>query len=102
MLPFEHTWLPFIYLYSLGGLLFLIGIWIIFRAKSIDLRRSHHRRWLFILIFGYIWYFSIHALLNLAALDVIRPVVVLYGLAVEFILFFVGIRLLRTKRMREA
>ncbi|NQV36885.1 MAG: hypothetical protein HQ509_02640 [Candidatus Marinimicrobia bacterium] len=96
MLPFEHTWLPFIYLYSLGGILFSIGIWIIFRAKSIDLKRSHHRRWLFILFFGFVWYFSIHGLVNLAALDVIRPFYILVGLFIEFIIFIVVVKLMKS------
>ncbi len=99
MLPFSHTWLPFVYLYGLGGILFLIGIWVVFRAKSIDLKRSHHRRWLFILVFGFIWYFSIHGLMNLAALDVIRPMFVAIGLAIELVAFLIGIRIMRKSQV---
>ncbi len=73
MLPFEHAWLPFIYLYGLGGILFLLGILITRRANALDLSRPKHRMWMVILVFGYIWYFSIHGLLNLAAMDYIQP-----------------------------
>jgi len=73
MLPFQHTWLPFIYLYGLGGILFLLGIIITRRAGALDLSKPKHRMWMVILIFGFFWYFSIHGLLNLAALDIIHP-----------------------------
>ncbi len=97
MLPFEHTWLPFVYLYILGGILFSIGIWVVFRSKSIDLTRPHHKRWLFILIFGMIWYMSMHALLNLAALDYIQPFMILVVLFIELVAFLFGIRLMHAR-----
>lgn len=68
MLPFTHTWLPFIYLYSLGGILFLIGVIITYRMGSLDLKRKHHRKWFGLLFFGFLYYMALHSFLNLAAL----------------------------------
>lgn len=69
MLPFSHTWLPFIYLYTAGGLLLAAGIVITLKTGALRLDRKHHQRWLGLLIFGYFWYFAMHGLLNLVALN---------------------------------
>ena len=65
---FSHSWLPFIYLYGLGGLLFISGILITIRSGSRNLDGISHWRWFWTLIFGLVWYMSIHASLTLAAL----------------------------------
>jgi hypothetical protein len=64
-LPFDRTWLPYIYLYGVGGILFLVGIIIILRYKAINLKFRRHRKWMFVLISGFIWYALIHAVLIL-------------------------------------
>lgn len=101
MLPFTHSWLPFLYLYGLGGLLFLAGIIITLRSGSLNLKWPQHKKWLVILIFGFIWYFAIHGLLNLAALDIIRPIMVLIWLAVLVIALAVVMFILNSKFGRE-
>ena len=58
---FSHSWLPFIYLYGLGGLLFLSGI-------IINLKNHVHKQWLWVLVFGFIWYMMMHGVLTLVAL----------------------------------
>ena len=65
---FSHSWLPFMYLYGLGGLLFISGIFITIRSGSLNLDSISHWRWFWTLIFGLVWYMSIHASLTLAAL----------------------------------
>jgi len=70
-MSFSHAWLPYIYLYAVGGALFTIGIIITIKSGSLDLKRAHHRVWLIILIFGLIWFMVMHALWNLAALEIL-------------------------------
>jgi len=69
---FSHSWLPFMYLYGLGGILFISGILITIRSGSLDLSSISHWRWLWTLIFGLVWYMSIHASLILAALGFVN------------------------------
>ena len=70
-MPFSHAWLPYIYLYGVGGLLFSIGLIVTIKSGSIELKRQHHKNWLLILIFGFIWFMIMHALWNLAALEIL-------------------------------
>ncbi len=65
---FSHSWLPYIYLYGLGGLLFIAGIFITIRSGSLNPEKISHWRWFWTLIFGFVWYMSLHASLILAAL----------------------------------
>ena len=67
-LPFDRTWLPYIYLYGAGGILFLIGIFIILRNNAINLKFHKHRKWMFILFGGFVWYALIHAIFILLGL----------------------------------
>ncbi len=67
-LTFYHTWLPFIYLYGVGGIAFLIGMYLITRTRAISLDKIHHKKWLFVLIFGFIYYASIHGAFIMMAL----------------------------------
>jgi len=68
MPSFSNTWLPFIYLYAVGGIFFFTGMIIIRKAKGIDMRLKRDRKWWRILLFGYFYFMLIHALLILAAL----------------------------------
>jgi hypothetical protein len=70
-MPFSHAWLPYIYLYGVGGLLFGSGLLITIKSGSLDLKRPGHKNWLVILIFGFIWFMVMHALWNLAALEIL-------------------------------
>ncbi|MBT4715785.1 MAG: hypothetical protein HOB84_13535 [Candidatus Marinimicrobia bacterium] len=86
---FSHSWLPFIYLYGLGGILFIAGIIITMKAGSFDLKRPKHKKWMWILIFGFVWYFTMHALMTWAALGTISPYTVLYTLLAMVAVFIV-------------
>ncbi|MBS4033207.1 MAG: hypothetical protein KGZ85_01965 [Ignavibacterium sp.] len=68
MPPFEQTWLPYIYLYGVGGLFFIIGMITIKKSGGIDLTKKRHRYWWKVLIFGMIYFMIFHAVLIIAAL----------------------------------
>ena len=92
---FSHSWLPYIYLYGLGGFLFVFGIIITLKAGSFDLRRYAHKKWMWVLVFGFVWYSSMHFLMTFAALGMISvytvPIILLL-LAVVFIIVTVILR----------
>ena len=67
-LTFFRTWLPVIYLYGVGGIIFMSGMLIIYKAKSINLDRPKHRWWFKVLWFGYFYYLGLHVFLTYAAL----------------------------------
>ena len=66
---FTHSWLPYFYLYGLGGLLFSFGVFITLKSESFKLKNEIHFQWLYRLIFGFFWYMVIHASLTLFALN---------------------------------
>jgi hypothetical protein len=68
MPSFFETWLPFIYLYGVGGIFFIIGMWLIIKSKSLNLKKKRHRHWLRLLIFGFFFFVALHAFLTIAAL----------------------------------
>lgn len=85
---FSHTWLPYLYLYGLGGIFFFLGIIITIKAGSFDLSRAVHKNWMWVLLFGFVWYLMMHALMTWAALGTISVYtvpIVLLGMAAVFI-----------------
>ena len=68
MLTFFDTWLPYIYLYVVGGIFFLFGMWIIKRSGAIDLTKKRHRYWYRVMIFGYFYFVLMHFIWIIAAL----------------------------------
>tara|TARA_Y100001934_G_C12060403_1_gene635075 strand:+ start:403 stop:618 length:216 start_codon:yes stop_codon:yes gene_type:complete len=62
MLDFSRTWLPFLYLYFVGGIAFTIGMILIIRSKALKITYYVHKKWIFILLYGFIFYSGIHAL----------------------------------------
>ena len=94
-MDFTHTWLPFIYLYGLGGILFIAGIIITIKSGSFDLSRKAHKKWMWVLLFGFVWYLMMHALMTWAALDIISAdtvPIVLLGMVVVFIIVTLKLR----------
>ena len=61
-MDFNQTWLPFLYLYGVGGIAFIIGMLIIIKSRALRLTYALHSKWVRVLIFGFIFYASIHAL----------------------------------------
>jgi hypothetical protein len=68
MPPFSHTWLPYIYLYGVGGIFFVIGIIITKKSGAMDLKNKKHRFWFKVLLFGFVYYMALHFFLTIAAL----------------------------------
>lgn len=67
-LDFLNVWLPYIYLYIGGGIFFLAGMYIIRKAKAIDMRLKRDRYWWKIMIVGLLYYAIIHLIIIIAAL----------------------------------
>lgn len=59
----DGHWSPFLYQYLLGGLIFVIGLWIIRVSGACDFDRPGDRKWFWLLIFGYAWYAGMHGIL---------------------------------------
>ncbi len=68
MLDFSHTWLPYIYLYGVGGIAFIVGMILILKTSALNLTQLKHRKWLVVLLFGFMYYAGIHGALIIAAL----------------------------------
>ena len=94
---FSHSWLPFIYLYGLGGFLFVFGIIITLKAGSFDLRRYSHKKWMWVLMFGFVWYLAMHFLMTLAALGMISVYAVPIILLLLVVVFIIVTVILRKK-----
>lgn len=68
MLDFSRSWIPFLYLYGVGGGIFVIGMIIILRSHSLKKERVRHNTWLHVLIFGFLYYMGIHSIFTFLAL----------------------------------
>jgi hypothetical protein len=53
-------WWPYLYQYSVGGIVFLVGLFLILRSGSCTLSRRQDRFWFGVLIFGFLWYAGLH------------------------------------------
>ena len=91
MLDFSRTWIPYIYLYGVGGGIFLIGMFIIFRSRSLKLEIVRHKEWYKILIFGFFYYMGIHALFPFAAVGEL-----IFATLIGLILFAMAVNLIMT------
>jgi len=68
MPSFFNTWLPFIYLYGVGGIFFVAGLIITTKSKALDLSKKRHRFWFYVLIGGFFYFMIMHAIWVVAAL----------------------------------
>jgi hypothetical protein len=96
---FSHSWLPFMYQYGLGGLLFIAGIIITIRSGSLNLNKTSHWRWFWTLMFGLAWYMCIHASLNLAGLGLVNFAFILMG-SVIIVSIFGALQVINRKRIK--
>lgn len=96
---FSHSWLPYIYQYGLGAVIFIIGLFITLRSGSFDLTRRIHRLWLIVLVVGFVWFVTLHAALTLAALGHER-IALAGGAGVVLVALGVGVGLGRRTRGR--
>ncbi|MFL3050801.1 MAG: hypothetical protein ACJZ02_03850 [Candidatus Neomarinimicrobiota bacterium] len=68
MIDFNQSWLPFIYLYGVGGIFFAIGVRLIVKTNALNLSIPRHRIWLKVLFFGFGFYTLLHLIFILLAL----------------------------------
>ncbi|MAV15274.1 MAG: hypothetical protein CMG08_00465 [Candidatus Marinimicrobia bacterium] len=61
-MTFQQTWLPFLYLYGVGGIAFFLGLGLIIRTKALRSSFYEHKIWLGILLYGFFFYMAIHAI----------------------------------------
>ena len=66
-MTFSQTWLPFLYLYGVGGIAFLFGLFIILKSNALRHSYQKHKTWLWVLFYGYLFYAAIHAILIILA-----------------------------------
>ena len=68
MPSFFNSWLPFIYLYVVGGIFFFSGIFLIKKTGAIDLTIKRHRYWYKVMIFGFFYFVLLHFSLTVIVL----------------------------------
>ncbi len=68
MPSFFNSWMPFIYLYGVGGVFFFFGIYLIVKSGSLNPEKRHHRIWLKVLLGGFFFFVLLHAILIISAL----------------------------------
>jgi hypothetical protein len=61
-------WTPYLYLYGLGLVTFLIGLRIILKSRACQFGRGRDSAWFAVLLFGYAFFALFHAVWILAAL----------------------------------
>ena len=66
---FSHSWLPFLYQYSFGLLIFGSGLFAVFRAYCNEKFWQEYKIWIQILIWGFIYVSSIHLFMTVSALN---------------------------------
>lgn len=65
---FFQSWLPFIYLYGVGGIFFFSGMYVILKSGSLNLKKRQHLFWVKVLFGGFFFFMFFHAFLIIAAL----------------------------------
>ena len=68
-MTFSQTWLPFLYLYGVGGISFLFGLFIILKSNALRTNYQKHKKWLWVLLYGYLFYAAIHAMFIILAIE---------------------------------
>lgn len=66
----DNPWTSYLYLYGFGGGFFLMGVFIILRTGACQLDRGHDRIWFIILIAGFAFFATVHALWIVASLAI--------------------------------
>ena len=61
-MDFAQTWLPFLYLYGVGGIAFVLGMVLILITEALRTTFDRHKKWVYILLYGFLFYAGIHAL----------------------------------------
>ncbi|MBC8329755.1 MAG: hypothetical protein ISR76_11135 [Planctomycetes bacterium] len=67
-MDFNRVWLPYLYLYGVGGLFFFGSLALVVRSGACDRTRFADRRWFRVLFTGFLWIAGLHLAGNLLAL----------------------------------
>ncbi len=66
----SNPWTSYLYLYGFGAGFFMIGIFIILYTGACKLTRGHDKLWFWVLMLGFLFFATIHALWIVAALKI--------------------------------
>ncbi len=58
---------PVVYQFGVGGILFVVGLVLAIRARTLDLKTSSGKRWLVLLIGGFVLYLCLHVFFQFIA-----------------------------------
>ena len=64
-----NPWTSYLYLYGFGAGFFMMGVFIILRTGACRLDRGHDKVWFWILLLGFFFFATVHALWIVAALN---------------------------------
>jgi len=65
-----NPWTSYFYLYGFGLGFFLVGLWLILKSGACRPGRGHDGFWLAVLILGFLFFATLHALWIVAALKI--------------------------------
>ena len=65
----SNPWTSYLYLYGFGAGFFLIGIFLILRTGACKLDRGHDRLWFWVLMLGFLFFATLHAVWIIASLN---------------------------------
>ncbi|GIK23016.1 MAG: hypothetical protein HND40_04875 [Ignavibacteriota bacterium] len=68
MSTFTDIWLPYIYLYGVGGVFFFSGMYLITKTKALNTEKKQHRFWLKALYGGFFFFMILHGFMIISAL----------------------------------
>ncbi len=49
----QMHWITYLYQFGIGGIAFVLGLWLILKSKACDLKSAGDRIWFWALIVGY-------------------------------------------------
>jgi len=67
--PFMNIWLPYIYLYGVGGFFFSIGMWLAKKSGAYNPNKKRHRFWWRVTFWGFFYFALLHLVWILLALN---------------------------------
>jgi len=59
--------IPIIYQYGVGGIVFVLGLVLVTRAGTLDLKTRHGKRWFAVLVAGFVLYLCVHVFFQFVA-----------------------------------
>jgi len=73
-MDFARVWEPYLYLYGVGGAIFIISMLVVLRSGATRIGPAKDRRWVWVLLGGFLWFSCLHGGTTLAALGSEAPV----------------------------